>query len=349
MTIKKSSLSLWALLGMLAISGAAQADESAYSQQHAGSALAAGVGRSTARVLKRGSVDQSATATALAAGFGDAFAATSALPDGTALLAIKDWRIAITTDGTAAHGYRLSDAAPPASTKLDLATLERLGRAFIADQLSKVVSPQPGEQIVVLRSIYEIQSGQDMSGRRDPDLVRANRVVFGREIDRLRVVGGGSTISITFGNDGAPLGFEYDWPSYAVTATLPIASPAAVVGRVQRVAAVRAGGAVAQAALPRVDASRGYPAALAQGLELSRLECGYFDPGAFTKLGSDIVQPACKYEVMHSQSVAGHVLRHGLGGAVPAAINAVPDERWPELQLLSGASSSAPAPGAATH
>jgi hypothetical protein len=43
------------------------------------------------------------------------------------------------------------------------------------------------------------------------------------------------------------------------------------------------------------------------------------------------------------------VLRHGLGGAVPAAINAVPDERWPELQLLSGASSSAPAPGAATH
>jgi hypothetical protein len=298
--------------------------------------------------LKRGSLDKSVVATGLAAGFGDGVASALPMADGSMLITVNGWRIALTADGTAAHGQRVSAAAPPVPTKLDLATLDRLGRAFISEQLSSVVAPQAGERIVVLRSIYEIQGGQDLSGRRDPELVRANRVVFGREIDRLGVVGGGSTISITFGNDGVPMSFEYDWPSYSVTSTLAIAPPATVLGRLQRVAVARSGGGAASTSLPQVDTSRGYPAALAQGIELSRVECGYFDPGTLTKTGSDIVQPACKYEVVSSTRLGTHVLRHGLGGAVPAAITAVPDDKWLELQLLSGNGSSATAPGSAS-
>jgi hypothetical protein len=343
MTFRKLMISsLGSLAAMLAISGAAQADESAYSRQAESTALRAGLGRSTARLLKRGSLDRSAVAAGLAAGFGNAAAAASITADGSAQLAIDDWQIAITGDGTAAHGHRTSAAAPPVPTKLDLATLERLGRAFISARLSSVVVPRADEQIVVLRSMYEIQGGQDRAGRRAPDLVRANRVVFGREIDRLRVIGGGSTISITFDPDGAPMSFEYDWPSYAVTSTVPIAAPATILGRMQSVAAARSGGAAALAAMPRVDTARGYPTELFPGLHLLRAECGYFDPGTFTKLGIDTVQPACKYEAAQSTMVSGHELRHGIAGAVPAAITAVPDDKWPELRLI-------PPPRAASH
>jgi len=342
-------LSLCSLAGMLAISGAAQADESAYSQQAARSALASGLGRSTARVLKRGSLDRSAVAAGLATAFGDRAAGTSLLPDGAVVLVADDWRIAVAADGTAAQGQRVSAAAPPVPTRLDLATLERLGREFISARLSTLVAPRADERIVVLRSMYEVLGGQDVSGRRDPDLVRANRIVFGRSIDGLRVVGGGSTISITFGTDGAPVSFEVDWPSYAVASTVPVASAAAILGRVQRVSAARAGGAAAAAPLPRLDTSRGYPTEVARGVQLSRLECGYFDPGMFTKLGIDTVQPGCKYEVVQSTAVGGNVLRNGLGGAVPAAVTAVPDARWPELQLLSGVAGGAPAPGSASR
>jgi hypothetical protein len=344
---KLMSLSLWSLAGMLAISGAAHADESADSQQAASNALTSGLGRPTARVLQRVSLDRSAVAAELAARFGDAAARAAAMADGSLRLTADDWRIVVAADGTAAAGQRTSAAAPPVPTKLDLATLERLGRAFIATRLAGVVVPRGGERMVVLRSNHQIQGGQDASGRRAPDLVRAHRIVFGREIDRLRVVGGGSTVSITFGPDGAPVSFEYDWPQYTAGATVAIASPGAILERVQRVAAARSGGAAASIVLPRVDASRGYPVELGQGVQLSRAECGYFDPGTLAKLGIDLVQPACQYAVLHTRAMGAHVLRHGLGGAVPAAITAVPDDKWPELRLLSGTGGGAPAPGSA--
>jgi hypothetical protein len=141
------------------------------------------------------------------------------------------------------------------------------------------------------------------------------------------------------------MGFEYDWPPYAATSMLTIATPATILGRIQRVAVDRSSGSAALTSLPRVDASHGYPVALSQGIQLSRVECGYFDPGTFAKMESDIVQPACKYEVVHSRTLGTHVLRHGLGGAVPAAVTAVPDAKWPELQLLSSGGTAA-APGA---
>lgn len=323
-------LALGSLIGILVISSVARADESAYSQQAASFALTSGLGRATAPVLERRPLDRPAVAARLGADLGG------------------DWQIVVAPDGTAASGRRASAAAPPAPAKLDLATLERLGRAFISAHLSSVVVPRAGERIVLLRSIYELQGGQSASGRRDPDLVRANRVVFGRELDRLRVVGGGSTISITFGPDGAPASFEYDWPAYAVTSTVSIAPPAAILGRLQRVAAVRSGGAAAaSSAVPPIDTSRGYPAALAPGVQLSRTECGYYDPGVFAMAGSGVIQPACKYEVVHSTSLSGQVIRSGLGGAVPAAVVPLPDARWPELQLLLGAGSGAADPGPA--
>jgi hypothetical protein len=174
----------------------------------------------------------------------------------------------------------------------------------------------------------------------------ASRIVFGRTLHGVRVVGAGSSVVITFANDGSVESFQYDWPRYGEGASQNVTQAGEILRRVQKVLFVRSD---VTAPPPPLAVPAGPPAAyplpLGTGISLQKLECGYFDPGSSLRNSSGEVQPGCVY---HAVEQTANRMRRGFAGAVPAGNAFDPDAAWIENILLRGeVSAQSPPPGSA--
>ena len=255
------------------------------------------------------------------------------------------WALEIIGDGTSARFRDLqvergahSLAKLPAQ-KMSAAVLEKSGLAFIASKLASVIVLEPGEELVPVRTDYRIEGGEDAQTREITRSVVANRIVFGRTLNGVPVVGGGSTVVLTFANNGSVESFGYDWPKYQTANLQTVVDIAEVLHRVQKVVGAREG-VQAPTFSAKVPKSAGavYPVTLAKDTVLEKLECGYYDPGVVARDENAPVQPGCIYHAVYQGQ---HGIRQGFAGAVPAGAQFEPDAAWVETRIVSDAPSAA--------
>ncbi len=252
-----------------------------------------------------------------------------------------------------AHGQ------PPTAAPMSQATLETLGRAFIAGNLSSVIVLGPGEALVPESVLRRTEVGHATNGPVEAPRVTGNRILFTRTINGVPVVGSGSKVAITVLNDGTVESFRYDWPVYVVAGGATTTSVAAgeLLTRVQQVLSSRTGIAMAaQSVSVPAGLTLPVPIALDPSMTLERLECGYFDAGFGNRAVDAPVQSGCRYHAVHSISADGVTARAGYAGAIPAGSVPVVDASWPEAVVLAGGSSdsgptgsTAATPGPDTH
>jgi hypothetical protein len=225
----------------------------------------------------------------------------------------RRWFLQVRGDGTAAS-FVDEDAmqrgrafATSKEGRIGAAELERRGRAFIATTLREQIVLGTGESLEALATRYMVEDSVRIRGEKytseDAPRVVASRVVFGRSLDGTPVLGRGSWISVSFTNDGTPVEFEYDWPTYSrATATRTALGLDAIL--------VRAG------SLSQVSLA-------APGISVRSMECGYHDstsPGA-------ALQPACSVDYSHRLE-SGEVAMYS--DVIPAAEQVEEDSRWRE-------------------
>ncbi len=243
--------------------------------------------------------------------------------------------LSIAGDGSGADFRDLSveekahSLAKPVEGKMTQAALEEAGRAFIASKLADVIVLAPGEQLVPLLTDFRIEGLQELNTGTVTRSVVANRVMFGRTIAGVPVVGNGSTVVVTFANDGSVESFHYDWPKYEVTATQSLVNAGSLLERVQKVMGNRTG--LAQTFTVHVPSV--VEAASAVNLntdtKLESLQCGYYDAGAAA--GHAQVQPGCVYRAVFTDATG---MRQGYAGAVPGGLTFDTDTKWMETQIL---------------
>jgi len=263
------------------------------------------------------------------------------------------WRLDVFGDGSAAEFADLeavdrahASGVEPAQAMSNDA-LEANGRAFVERTLSRLIVLQPDERLVLATTSRRTEAGVAAGGGNAYSAVVAHRVVFGREIGGIPVVGAGSKVTITFLNDGSVASFRYDWPVYTRTGRMQdVAAPIEVLRRVQRVAGVRTRAEVDRAlvAPPNLRSITG-PIKLGANLDLRDLKCGYYDPGLALRDPAAPVQAGCYYHVLETRGTGQYVTTAGYSGAVPAGASFEPDSRWPEANVLRGATMQAPKGG----
>lgn len=265
------------------------------------------------------------------------------------------WVLEISNGGSVGRFRNLNVVAnahaqgKPIASAMSDSSLESRGRAVIASTLASVVLLGEGEQLVALNSGRRVEGGQSAQGGPVHSAVVANRIVFGRTIDGIPVVGGGSTVSVTFDNSGNVEDFEYDWPVYSRTGqSRSTVSSAEVLARLQKFVAVATGETVAGPPISATTAAP-YPVELTAASKLIKLECGFYDPGLRGGgAQSGLIQAGCYYHVLNSKLADGSPVSAGFAGAVPAADLVQADPGWREaLFELKVPASSAPAPGSA--
>lgn len=264
------------------------------------------------------------------------------------------WRLDVLGDGSAAefidsdvYARSHNNGVQPAQA-MTRAALEAMGRKFIDDKLSKVISLHEGEQLAVAATSQRTEGGVEANGNNPYSAVVANRVIFTREINGVPVVGAGSKVTVTFLNNGELESFRYDWPNYAASGeNRKIATAAEVLRRVQQVSGVRTNtkldGPLAATDLKDLNG----PLKLGDKVELEDLTCGYYDPGIAVRDASAPIQPGCYYHVIQTEGEGDFVSRTGYSGAVPSATVYDPDSRWPEVNVLNGIEVVAPQGGMA--
>lgn len=249
------------------------------------------------------------------------------------------WSLVVHGDGTqvqyrnralqAASREKATTGARPSQ-----AALERLGRAFVKEQLPELGLGR-GETMALFKTAHEVQGRGTVRGGPDAvEQVTGSIVVFTRVIDGVDVVGPGAKISVFVTADGEVSGFDYDWATYE---------------RTDRRQAVLD--------LARLEArARALPAEQARAagatVRVKRWECGYFDAGARHRDPAAFVQPACAAH--HEIETAGPndvVMSSATVVTIPAGAAPEADARWVELQALTGGPTRPPAaevPGSIT-
>jgi hypothetical protein len=249
-----------------------------------------------------------------------------------------DWSLEVAGDGSAAEYQNLAVAAQahslarPLSARVTAAELEQKGRTFIGANLASEVVLGPDEELVALRADYRTEGGLDLSTGVITQAIVASRIVFGRTVHGIPVVGNGSKIILTFTNDGSLESFRYDWPAYRVVSSQSLVDAGEILSRVQKVVSTRNGvvAPIAGAVAPR-DANAAYPVELTPNTKLKALDCGYYDAGSWARQAQS-VQPGCTYLAV-SQDLDGS--RAGYSGAVPAGAQFALDAAWRETRLLN--------------
>jgi hypothetical protein len=250
------------------------------------------------------------------------------------------WSLQILGDGTGARfrnldvGRRTHSLAEDESQKASGESLIRLGQAYISENLASVIVLGTEERLVPSRTDYRIEAGQDLRTQQVTRTVVANRIVFGRLIRGVPVVGGGSAVVLTFANDGALESFQYDWPKYEIANPVSVVDIGGILDRVQKVVGLRMGIPISSSprALPRGQGP-GYDVELTRNTVLQKLECGYYDPGFVAREPGAPVQPGCVYKVL-ARSESG--TRMGIAGAIPGTALIEPDAGWREAVTLRG-------------
>jgi hypothetical protein len=247
------------------------------------------------------------------------------------------WSLEVEGDGSAAEYQDLAveeqahSLGKPLSAEMPAAELEQRGRAFIASNLASEIVLGADEELVALRTDYRNEGGQDAATGEISRAVVANRIVFGRTLHGVPIVGNGSKVILTFTNDGSLESFRYDWPAYQVAATQTVVDSGEILSRVQKVVSARNG-----VAAPRYGVlvpSRGHaasPVELTPNSQLQKLDCGYYDAGSRARQ-TQSVQPGCTYLAV-SQDANG--TRAGYAGAVSAGAQFALDAAWLETKIL---------------
>ena len=242
--------------------------------------------------------------------------------DGTTKLIGPGWKLTIAADGTFVHFRRDVPAdlkAPPEGISAN--ELVSLGNDAITKLLGDVVTLAPGEEIVPLHVRYQRMWGHDPS-KAMPDATRVNAsaVTFGRKVGGVPVVGPGSKIVLTFGNDRTLQALEVDWPRLT-----QIAQKQSLLGADDLWARINT--------MAKVPISASDP-------KVHSVECGYFDPGA--RLRSDSpMQAGCA--VRYLSGTPGDLAATGFVTVVPAGRSVVTDMKWPEARQLCEAAGQCPA------
>ncbi len=297
-----------------------------------------GVGRSSLPVLQRAATaDQNGVSAGLIERLRPAGEYQTTALAGKLRVTGEQWSLEVSTDAAGAEyrDHAVAAAAHslgrPDSQKMPAAELERKGRAFIASKLASQISLGKGEELVALRADYRTEGGRDLVTGETTSAVVANRIVFGRTLNGVPVVGNGSKVILTFANDGSLESFHYDWPTYQTGDALQVVGAGEVLTRVQKVLGVRGG--LAPSSIVPVPGAKGreYPVEIAPNVQLQSLECGYYDPGS-SDAKAKLVQPGCTY-LTASQDLNG--MRVGHAGAVPAAVSFPADAAWMETQILT--------------
>lgn len=344
-------ISLLTILGSLfAQASPARAEDFARANTQAARSLSSGVGATSLPTFRRlaGSPETvtSALVAALCKASCDAVSRQS-LGERTRVRG-DGWRLDVYGDGTMAEftddhvtaGSHALAVAP--ERKMSLATLETLGRRYIAAHLSSAIVLGPGEALVAKTAAFRSEGGVARNGVLGPERVTAQRIVFTREIEGRPVTGSGSKVTLTFLSDSSVESFRYDWPTYVASgATQPMLGVNQILQRVQRVTAQRTGSSTAPV-LPTITSQAQAPSTsidLGDNVQLLRLECGYYDPGIASRGSSAVLQAGCYYHALHSTSGAVTTTA-GLSGAVPAAVQPAADEAWPEEVALRGIGAS---------
>jgi len=325
---------------MIVNGSTARAEELPQTKAHQQFSVTQGFRDSALSELHRaGAVDQNKVGAALIEKLGLGNAEQSRKLGDKLHLSGKQWFLEVTADGSGAE-YRDQAAegrahalGKPLSEKMSAAELERKGRAFIAAKLASQITLGADEELVALRADYRTEGGQDLATGEITRAVVANRIVFGRKLNGVPVVGNGSKVIITFLNDGSLESFRYDWPKYQAAASQNVVDAGQLLSRVQKVLGARNGVAAATSAVT-VPSAQGeaYPLELTPNTKLDALECGYYDAGSFAAHQIRSVQPGCTYRAV-SQDANG--MRAGYAGAVPAGERFEADGAWLETQLLS--------------
>ncbi|HXP70776.1 MAG TPA: hypothetical protein VOA88_15950 [Candidatus Dormibacteraeota bacterium] len=255
-------------------------------------------------------------------------------------VATESWSLQVLGDGSAVRfrdvevSKRAHRLAKSYSDRASAAALESEGRKFIEARLASVIILGPGEELVPVRTEYRIEGGHNLKTHETVRSVTASHIVFGRTIRGTPVVGGGSTIVLTFANDGSVESFQYDWPKYEEAMSTPrdVVGGQEILRRVEKVISMRVG--IPSGNLTERK-SRGEGAAtaieLSKNMTLQKLECGYYDPGYVARVPEAAVQAGCVY---HAVSRGEHGIRAGFAGAVPGAVQIEADAGWPEAGAL---------------
>jgi hypothetical protein len=291
-----------------------------------------------AELHRAGAVDQNKVSGALIEKLGLGSASQSTKHGDVLHLAGKQWALDVTTDGNGvdyqdqAVAARAHALGKPVTQKMSADELEQKGRDFIAAKLSSQIVLGAKEELVPVRVDYRFEGGQDAKTGETTQAVVANRIVFGRTLNGVPVVGNGSKVIITFINDGSLESFRYDWPQYQAAASQNLVDAGEILSRVQQVIGARNGVAAPSSAVA-VPNSEGeaYPVELTPNTKLQALECGYYDAGSFILHTAQSVQPGCTY---HAVSQDSKGTRAGYAGAVPAGAQFEQDASWVETKML---------------
>jgi hypothetical protein len=337
MVMRKLSLYLsMCVSSAMMLSVMAPAEELPQSKAMKQGSLANGFGASTLPVLRRSTrASQAEVASALRAAVCADCSSPRAQQDGNLQSSTERFRVTVSSDGTAADFRDLAVAArshaqaKPMAQKMSAAVLQKAGLAYITAKLGTSIVLGENEELVPLLTDYRVEGAQDLSTGVVTRSVAANRIVFGRKLNGVPVVGNGSRVVITFANDGSVESFHYDWPNYASSGSQRMVTTSALLGRIQQAVGARAGVAPElTAAIPEHNEAVG-PVALNRGTQLESMECGYYDAGADAGLTS--VQPGCVYHAV-SESPSG--MRVGYAGAVPGGEQFDADARWVETRIV---------------
>ncbi|MBK1718372.1 hypothetical protein [Thiocystis violacea] len=243
----------------------------------------------------------------------------------TSLISEEGWYLNVNADGTSVR-YRnypylekTAHLARPVEERFQPHELESLGRDFIAKHLDGLIKLGKNEDLVPYFSEFEISGGGASAdgASMDPELVQASTIVFTRVINGQPVLGGGSKIAVIFANDGEPVGFDYDWPSYVQTRSSQKILPLDQIRR------------------RGVDYSKFNP----DDAEVKErgFECGYIDLGARKRDPDAVIQAGCMRQAIQKTIVdpkthaedegSGHILKSSLD-FLPAGETVETDRVW---------------------
>jgi hypothetical protein len=299
-----------------------------------------GFNQSSVAVLNRTAAANAATVgAALTTKLCTAPCSTRSTPgdSGSLKIAGDHWSLTIVADGSSAEFQdqsvqaRAHSLGKAPAQKMSAAALEQAGRDFIASRLAGVIVLGPQEELVPLLTAYRHDWDQDLHSGEMHDAIVANRVVFGRKIAGVPVVGGGSQVIVTFTNDGAVESFRYDWPKYRTASGQAVIDAGEILARVQKVISDREGGSASRLPVHVPPDGAPYPLAVTADASLHKMLCGHYDPGFAARDAKAPVQPGCIYRVVVNGS-DGTV--SGLAGAVPGGSRVQADGGWPESQIF---------------
>ncbi len=240
------------------------------------------------------------------------------------------WYLQVYGDGSAVRyrNYPYLDSASnfplPRTERLPDNRLEALARSFIANDLARYVQLSRSDGLEAFSVVLEIDGfQQNIPGAPVREEVRASTVNFVRTVDGVPVVGRGSKVSVIFANNGMPVGFDLDWPTYAATGeTQSVVGPSAVNQRALKILPVNP---------------------FAARSTIRRYECGYYDDGARRRDAKAPVQAACF--IQYVATTVGDAARNkvdpndglfkaGYADAIPAGLVVMADQGWPQAMLL---------------